>query len=76
MIKSLSFKVGDFVIVKKKYRIKNHYPLLVIATIGEQELLVKWKNGKSLINTLYYELATEKEIKMHKIKSVFINNVT
>jgi hypothetical protein len=49
---------------------------MIITNIGEQELLVKWKNGKSLINTLYYELATEKEIKMHKIKSVFINNVT
>jgi hypothetical protein len=66
--------VGEFVIVKKEYRTKRHYPLKVIATRDEQELIVKWKNGKSLINTLYFELATEEEIKMHKIKSI-INNV-
>jgi hypothetical protein len=48
---------------------------MVIDTRGDQELIVKWKNRKTLINTLYYELATEEEIKMHKIKSIFINNV-
>jgi hypothetical protein len=63
--------VGDFIIVKKKYRKKGHYPLLVIAASDEQEIIVKWERGESSVNAFLYELATEEEIKIHKIKNMF-----
>jgi hypothetical protein len=64
--------VGDWVNLKKEFRLKHHFLLKVIAIRNEQ-LIVKWGNGESSINPFFYELATEKEIKTHKLENLFQN---
>jgi hypothetical protein len=67
----LSFNAGDWVIIKKELRRKSHYPLKIVSISNQHVLIDLWGNGESSINPFYYELATEEEIKIHKIKNMF-----
>jgi hypothetical protein len=65
------FKVGDWIIIMKEYRKKSRKPVKVVSIDNEQVLIALWGEGEGSINPFYFELATEKEIKIHKIKNMF-----
>jgi hypothetical protein len=65
------FKEGDLVIVRKEYRKKKHHPIRVNEVNYTRGITYAEFDSRNTINPYYFILATEEEIKIHKIKNMF-----
>lgn len=72
--KKMDFKVGDWIIMKDVYPWEPDFPVEILELTGgnSYRTLVSSRGADSIINTNFFRMATETEIKKEKIRNIFL----
>jgi hypothetical protein len=71
--KKMDFKVGDWITLIDDYPWEPNYPVEILELTGKNSYhtLVSSRGIDIIINTNFFRLATEAEIKKEKIRNIF-----